>query len=76
MRPIVIRIGIEDNGKTMEVVGRAEDIAELVAVTHVPEGESVAEQVLAVTVHRELELDLPVGHVNRLFFIQTHLEKV
>lgn len=66
MWAVVIAVRVQNDGEAVEIVGRTEHVADLVAIAHVPEHEAVAEQVLALAVHTKLKLNFPVGHVNWL----------
>ena len=67
VRAVVVAIGVKENTETVEVVFAAENWTELVLVPSVPHHEAVAVQlVFAVPMNAELELYLPICHVNWL----------
>ena len=66
VRPVVIAVGVRHNCQSGKVVSRSEDGTGKHPISGVPECESVSEQILGGTGHFELDLHLPVSHVNRL----------
>lgn len=63
MSTVVVAIRVQYNGQPVEVVLASEHGAGLHAVPHVPDRETVSEEVLAAAVHLELHLQLPVAGV-------------
>ena len=66
MRPVVVGVGIRDDGESGEEVLGAEDGAGLHPVLRVPDGEAVAEEVLGRAGDPEVDLQLPVAHQHGL----------
>lgn len=61
MRPIVIAVGVQDDGQPGEVVLAAKDWPRLHALLGVPNGEAIAEELGALAMNLEAHMHLPVA---------------
>lgn len=67
---VLVRIGVEEDAQAIELVLVPEHIARSERIFHVPERHSVAEQILTVAIDLELDYDLPISELNRLFGVR------
>jgi len=63
---VVVAVGVHNDGEALEEVLVAEHRPAHHAVLGVPDGKAVAEQLLALAVHLEVYVQLPVAYVARL----------
>lgn len=66
---VLVRVGVEEDAQTLELVLVPEHVARSKRILHVPERHAVAEQILAVAIDLELDYDLPISELNRLWFV-------
>lgn len=63
---VVVAVGVHDDGKALEEVSVAKHRSTHHSVLGVPDGKAVTEQLLALAVHLEVHVQLPVAYVARL----------
>ena len=66
MFSVVIAVGVKEDAESSEVVLATKDRTDLALLLCVPEGKPIAKQVLPLTMHLELNHNLPVVHTNWL----------
>lgn len=68
VRAVVVAVSVHDDGEALEEVTVAEHRTTHHSVLGVPDGKAVAKQLLALSVHLEVNVQFPVAYVARLKF--------
>lgn len=66
MFSVVVAVGVEEDAESSEVVLATKDGTDLALFLCVPEGKPITKQMLPLTMHLELNHNLPVVHTNWL----------